>query len=141
MIMGTKKILLAEDDEDDRLLFYDFIKERDDMVLQHSTENGMEIIDYLEKIADPSSFPDLIVLDQNMPKMNGYQTLYSLKSNSRYASIPVAIYTTYSDKKLIEDSYAAGALVVLEKPISPSGYHQMMNEFVMLIGTASHQHL
>ena len=131
--MITKKILLAEDDEDDRFLFYDFIKERTDIVLQHITENGMEILDYLNQIPEISNFPDLIVLDQNMPKMNGYQTLYSLKSNNRYTDIPVSIYTTYSYKRLMKECYDAGALVVIEKPISPSGYHQMMNEFIKLI--------
>jgi len=131
--MSIKKILLAEDDEDDRLLFYDFLKDRTDIELLHSAENGMEIIKYLDNITEPAHYPDLIVLDQNMPRMNGSQTLQSLKENPRYAPIPVAIYTTYSDKRLMEESCAAGALTVIEKPISPSGYHQMMDDFLRLL--------
>lgn len=131
--MGKKKLLLAEDDEDDRMLFSDFLQDRIDFELVHSCENGMEVIQYLDAIEDAGSLPNLVVLDQNMPKMNGSQTLQSLKSSPRYAKIPVAVYTTYTDKRLIDECYKSGAITVVAKPISPSGYHQMMDDLIRLI--------
>ena len=131
--MGKKKILLAEDDEDDRLLFSDFLKDRDDFILVHSCENGMELIEFLDSIKNETDLPDLVVLDQNMPKMNGTQTLRALKKSPRYSKIPAALYTTYTDKRLMDECYTAGALTVLSKPISSGGYHQMMNDLSQLL--------
>ena len=131
--MDKRKLLLAEDDEDDRMLFSDFLQDRNDFELVHSCENGMEVIEYLDAIEDVAGLPNLVVLDQNMPKMNGSQTLLSLKNTPRYAQIPVAVYTTYTDKRLIDECYQSGAITVVAKPISPSGYHQMMDELIRLI--------
>lgn len=131
--MIKKKLLLAEDDEDDTMLFLDFLKDREDLVLVYSCENGIEVIEYLDTIEDEREFPHLVLLDQNMPKMNGSQTLKVLKDNPRYASIPVAVYTTHSDKRLLADCYQSGAAAVLSKPISPTGYYEMMDELNRLI--------
>jgi len=131
--MKTKHIILAEDDEDDRLLFVDFINNRNDIQLQYIAENGMEVLGYLASIKEPANFPDLIVLDQNMPKMNGSQTLDALKADKRLSEIPVAIYTTYSDKTLTRESHDAGVVLVIEKPVTLSGYHQMMDQFVAMM--------
>jgi CheY-like chemotaxis protein len=131
--MIKKKLLLAEDDEDDRMLFSDFLQDRSDFELQHSCENGMELIEYLDSITNAANLPNLVVLDQNMPKMNGSQTLRLLKSSPRYAGIPVAVYTTYTDKRLVDECYQSGAVSVVTKPISHRGYHQMMDELISLI--------
>jgi len=131
--MNVKTIMLAEDDEDDRYLFSGFVLERKDIILLHATENGMEMIDFLNDMPNENDFPDLIVLDQNMPKMSGIETLQSLKSNGRYSRIPIAIYTTYADKKLIQECHDAGAMMIVEKPSSPHGYRVMIDQLISLI--------
>ncbi len=131
--MSIKKIMLAEDDEDDRYLFSGFVLERKDIILLHATENGKEMIDFLNGMPDENNLPDLIVLDQNMPKMSGSETLRSLKSNGRYSRIPIAIYTTYADKKLIQECYGAGAMLIVEKPSSPHGYRVMIDQLMSLM--------
>ena len=124
---------MAEDDEDDRLLFSNFLKERNDFELMKICENGSEVLDFLNSLPDEANFPDLVMLDQNMPKMNGSQTLQLLKNVPRLSKIPVAMYTTYTDKRLMDECYLAGALTVVTKPISHSGYHQMMNDLSQLL--------
>ena len=131
--MQTKRMLLADDDEDDRLLFAEFINERKDMELIHCTGNGLEVVEYLKNTPDVNNHPHLIILDHNMPKMNGTQTLAALKSNHLFSHIPVAIYTTYSHTKLKQDCFDAGAAMVTDKPSSPVGYHKMFDEFMKLI--------
>ena len=131
--MGKKKLLLVEDDQDDKMLFSEFLAERNDFSLLYCCDNGFELIQYLDKIPSVMEFPDLIIMDQNMPKMSGSQTLQSLKSVQRYSTIPVAIYTTYPDKTLIADSLLFGAIAVLAKPISYHGYQEMMDELGKLI--------
>ena len=112
-----KKILLAEDDPDDVSFFFQYLGERPDLLLLPPVENGEEVFDYLEK-AHNGTFPDLIILDQNMPKCNGLQTLAILKNNTAYENIPVFVYSTYTDAYLVKQSIQLGARSVLEKPVS-----------------------
>lgn len=126
MIMITN-VILVEDDPDDRELFIEFYKDRSDIFLLPSSENGLELIAFLESITEESSLPHLIVLDQNMPKMNGKQTLAFLKSSAKFSKIRVLIYSTYTDSNLITECMALGANGVAVKPIDYEGYQKMMN--------------
>src|SRR6476620_2310288 len=128
-MMPNRKLLLAEDDADDREIFNEIFRDMDGEAELRMVENGMEIIRTLESIADSADFPDLIVLDQNMPKMTGKQTLEWLKSNKRYAHIPVIIFSTYSDERLISECTRIGAALVITKPCSFDEYEQMVNDF------------
>lgn len=127
-----KKILLAEDDPDDVSFFFQYLSERPDVILLPPVENGEEVFEYLEK-AHNGTFPDLIILDQNMPKCNGLQTLAILKNNTAYENIPVFVYSTYTDAYLVKQSIQLGARSVLEKPVSLEGYHKMINDILKLI--------
>jgi CheY-like chemotaxis protein len=127
-----KKILLAEDDPDDRGFFFQFLSNREDLLLLPPVENGEEVFEYLKE-AHNGTFPDLIILDQNMPKCNGLQTLAILKNNTQYVNIPVFVYSTYTDDYLVKKSMQLGARSVLEKPYSPEGYHKMIDNILDLI--------
>lgn len=131
--MGPKKILLAEDDLDDQELFFDFLLKRKDVDLLPIADNGDALVDYLSGIQDDQSFPDLIILDQNMPLKNGIQTLQLLKANARYSHIPVIIYSTYTDDRLIHTCSALGASGVFAKPFTKEGYDNMINDFLKII--------
>jgi CheY-like chemotaxis protein len=127
----AKKVILVEDDPDDRDLFVIFYRERNDIELLPSVGNGIELIEYLESRPGGEGLPDLIVLDQNMPVMNGKQTLAFLKSNNRFSNIPAVVYSTYSDKTLIRECTQLGANMVVMKPIDKDGYQQMMDQFLL----------
>jgi CheY-like chemotaxis protein len=126
------KILLAEDDPDDVQFFFQYLGDRSDLLLLPPVDNGEEVFEYLQK-AEEGSIPDLIILDQNMPKCNGLQTLVILKNNALFENIPVFVYSTYTDAYLVKQSIQLGARSVLEKPVSVEGYHQMMNDILELI--------
>lgn len=125
--MPKRKVLLAEDDEDDQRFFNEFLKNREDIVLLPIAENGEVLFEILGNITKDADLPDLIILDQNMPKLNGIYALRLLKADSRYAHIPVSIYSTYTDEELIKNGLASGACFVVSKPVSQEGYHQMMD--------------
>lgn len=131
--MPPKKIVLAEDDADDRAFFYDSLQNRADITLLSAVENGEEVIDLLSEIDQSGNLPDLILLDQNMPKKNGLQTLLQLKDEGIFKNIPVFIYSTYTDDVLQKQSMDAGAASVFSKPYTPEGYHQMMDAMLALI--------
>ena len=130
--MATR-VLLVEDDSDDRDLFVTFFAKRNDISLMPAVSNGLELVDYLIKTALDKDLPDLIVLDQNMPLMNGKQTLQFLKSNARFARIPAVIYSTYTDSNLIIECKKVGASMVAAKPIDDEGYQKMMDDFLQVI--------
>ena len=124
-----KKVLLAEDDIDDRWFFMDFLKERTDIELLSSVTNGVEVLDYLERVSE-ERYPDIIILDHNMPKLNGKETLMELKTNVKYNKIGVVVYSTYMDVKLVEECTSLGAVMVHAKPVSAEGYNQMIDDIL-----------
>lgn len=124
-VLTSRKILLAEDDEDDRLIFSAIIAEiKGSDFSFDSVENGIEVLRCLAGIEE--GLPSLIVLDQNMPRMNGRETLVALKADARYAHIPVVIYSTYNDSRLIGECLAAGAEELITKPDSFEGFRDMI---------------
>jgi len=131
--MNKFTVLLAEDDDDDRNIFRDFLNGRTDIALMPFAENGVEAIAALDSIKSDDNLPSFVILDHNMPKLNGKQTLKLLKSIPRYTHIPVFIYSTYADAQLIENCITAGAVMVFSKPFTKDGYHEMIDAFVAAI--------
>lgn len=131
--MLPKKILLAEDDIDDQAFLTEFIASRKELHLLPIAENGEEALDFLYRIQEERDLPDIIILDQNMPRLNGLQTLNFLKGNKAYAHIPVIVYTTNPDEKLRQRSISAGAAMVFPKPYTPEGYGKLVDVLVDLI--------
>jgi CheY-like chemotaxis protein len=130
--MFARRILLAEDDADDKALFCDFLAHRTDIELLPVAENGVELMETLQNTSD-EDLPHVIILDQNMPKQNGLQTLVALKEDNRYLHLPVVIYSTYADDQLINSSYTAGARLVVSKPVSKKGYDDMITAILQSI--------
>jgi len=128
--MKVTSVILVEDDRDDADLFVEFYRDRDDIALLPIAGNGLELIAYLDSIPEGGDLPELIVLDQNMPKMNGKQTLAFLKSSERFSKIPAVIYSTYTDFNLIRECTELGARMVALKPIDFEGYQKMMDDWL-----------
>jgi CheY-like chemotaxis protein len=128
--MIAKRVLIAEDDEDDQELFHYFLGNRKDIILMSIVENGVELIEKLESITSSDDLPDFIILDQNMPKQNGLQTLRLLKGERQYATIPVMVYSTYIDQNLVDSCMSSGASALMTKPITQEGYNEMIDAFL-----------
>ena len=133
IVMKVKKVILVEDDPDDRELFLNFYSARADISVLPPLGNGQELIAYLDTLDDETQLPHLIVLDQNMPKMNGKQTLAFLQSSDRYSKIPAVIYSTHTDSNLIISCKQFGARMVASKPIDYNGYQKMMDDFLQIL--------
>jgi CheY-like chemotaxis protein len=87
------------------------------------------MIDLLEKATDPN-LPDIIILDQNMPKMTGKESLIFLKENQRYRHIPAFVYSTYPVLEFYRECLDLGAQDVLAKPNTMQAYRQMIDRFL-----------
>lgn len=130
--MLKKKVLLADDDADDREIFERVLGKKSDVLLLRSVENGREVLEFLGNISD-EELPHLIILDHNMPKLNGTETLGILKSSSKYSGIAVVIYSTYSDHVLIERCHKLGAAMVLSKPSNLKDYEAVIDKFLGIL--------
>ena len=89
--MKHRNILLVDDDEDDQVLFIDALNQIDDRFNCQVANNGLEA---MASLRTKKPTPDIIFLDLNMPKMNGYECLAEIRKETRFKHIPVVIYTT-----------------------------------------------
>ncbi len=118
----TNVILLAEDDADDRLLTQDALAESQLVADLRFVENGTELLDYLflrGKFAEPASAPrpQLILLDLNMPRMDGREVLAKIKADPALRRIPVVVLTTSRADTDIARIYELGANSFISKPV------------------------
>jgi CheY-like chemotaxis protein len=109
--MTNKTILLVDDDPDDQLIFKDALNEIGENIECSTVNNGREAMVYLQKMPEPN----LIFLDLNMPKMNGFEFLELIKENQRYKKIPIVIYTTSDHPNDKNETMAKGAYLFLTK--------------------------
>lgn len=114
----TVKILLADDDPEDRMIMEDTFREIQLSEIIHFVENGENILFYLDDIESDNNLPALIVLDLNMPRMNGTQTLKMLKANDRYRHIPVIIFSTSINTIEMNECIKTGASSYVVKPVT-----------------------
>ncbi len=114
-------ILLVEDNQDDYDATLRSLKKNHLINPVHWCKNGQEALDYLKSKEAESQKPSLILLDLNMPGIDGRQVLERIKTDQKLRSIPVIILTTSSDTKDVEQCYNIGASTYIQKPVSFEG--------------------
>lgn len=95
--MQKRKILWADDDPDDLMLMHQVLQNNEDFEIVE-VPNGREALNYLHDLKPEEKQPCLIILDMNMPVMNGRETLAIIKNDDRYKKIPVVVFTTSSSE-------------------------------------------
>ncbi len=116
-------ILMADDDEDDRMLTAEALEESRLFNMIHFVKDGEEAMDYLLRrgtYTDPkvSPRPGIIFLDLNMPKKDGREVLRDIKANPQLRQIPVVVLTTSKAETDIYRSYDLGANTYITKPVT-----------------------
>ncbi|MBT3194599.1 MAG: response regulator [Verrucomicrobia bacterium] len=113
-------IIITEDDPDDQLLLQEAFRQSDEGNSITIANDGVELMDFLEeqREARGSTRPDLVLLDLNMPRMDGREALAAIKGDPDLRSIPVVVLTTSSDEGDILKSYALGANSYICKPVT-----------------------
>jgi CheY-like chemotaxis protein len=110
------KILLADDDPEDRSIMQIVFEE---LALSSNisfVEDGTGVIEYLQQVGPESMLPDLIILDLNMPKLSGTETLKILKTHDRYKNIPIIIFSTSLNEIQMKECMSMGASSYVIKP-------------------------
>jgi two-component system response regulator len=116
-------ILMAEDDADDRLLVREAFEESRLINELRFVEDGEELLEYLRREgryagSDPAPRPGLILLDLNMPRMDGREALKAIKADPDLRRIPVVVMTTSKAEEDIFRSYDLGASSYITKPVT-----------------------
>ncbi len=129
---SNRKVLYIDDDIDDRFFLSTSFAEARTKADLVCTSDAEEAFSYLYSL-DENSLPSLIVLDLNMPKIDGHATLSYLKSNPVFADIPVVILSTSSSKTEKAACEHLGAASYMEKPMHLAGYADIVRNFISLM--------
>ncbi len=125
--LRSVNILMADDDADDRMLMKEALDENNIVNEMHFVEDGEELVHYLYKRGrfnkDNTFRPGLILLDLNMPKIDGREALKIIKSDRDLRRIPVVILTTSQSENDIFETYDLGVNSYISKPVH---YDQLM---------------
>ena len=121
---NNQTILLVEDDKVDAMTVIRAFKELNITNPLHREENGEEALQYLKNIGKEK--PCIILLDINMPKMNGIELLKVLKKEDDFKRIPVVMLTTSEQEQDREESYNLGASGYMIKPVDYKKFVEVM---------------
>ena len=115
------KMMLAEDDSNDVFLIQQALKKADVLIRLNAVPDGLEALAYLKgegAYADRAAcpFPDVLLLDLNMPGMNGFEVLTWVRQDARYRRLIVHVFSASSREVDVERAYDLGANSYLVKP-------------------------
>lgn len=124
-------ILLVEDNPGDVRLTKEAFAEAglDNALLV--ARDGAEALDFLYQRQDheEAPFPDLVLLDLNLPKVDGLEVLETLKSDERLARIPVIVLTSSEAEEDVAESYERYSNAYLTKPVDPAEFVELVRSF------------
>lgn len=122
-------ILYAEDDPDDVLIVKQAFEHFNEAIEVIDQPDGLEALRCLEELNTAGLLPCLIILDMNMPAMNGREALMKIRTSSKFRHIPVVIFTT-SSSKMDQDFVAQWNADFITKPVLYSDLEMLARNFV-----------
>jgi CheY-like chemotaxis protein len=129
-----KPVLLIEDDNVDAMTVKRAMR---DLHVEHPVKhsiNGEEAMKYL--VNPDSEKPFVILLDLNMPKMNGIEFLKIIKANPELKTIPIIVLTTSKEKRDIQESFELGAAGYMVKPVDYSKFVEILGKVMTYWSTS-----
>lgn len=114
MSLKTLNILLADDDMDDCIFFKDALGELLQSTKLSIVNDGEKLMQSLSN--EDNEIPDVVFLDINMPRKNGFECLSEMKHNDRLKNLPVIMFSTSNSQDKISKLFQSGAHVYIHKP-------------------------
>jgi CheY-like chemotaxis protein len=133
MDMRQYKLLLADDDVDDRILFKQALEDLDLSSNLITVNNGVELMELLTD--DTGNLPDILFLDLNMPRKTGNECLAEIKGNKELRHLPVVVFSTSFDHRVVNRLYETGAHYYMRKPNEFSKLKQVIYNALSLVST------
>ena len=124
-------ILLADDDKDDRLFFKMALNTLSISAQFAAVVDGEKLMDYLSE--NEQQLPDVLFLDLNMPRKNGFECLSEIKLSKSLKQLPVIIFSTSFEQEVVNLLYQNGAQYFMRKPAEFSQLKNIIKETITLI--------
>ena len=121
-------VLLIDDDHDDHEFFVEAVRDLDTSIQCSSMFDSEEALKFLK--GDHRQKPDIIVLDTNMPKLNGRQILAEIKSDPNLNSIPVVMYSSFFSDRDNDEFTRMGVTRYLTKPSKLGDFKMLLKEIL-----------
>lgn len=123
------QILLVEDNEGDMILTMEALERLQHQHVISRVKDGEQAIQFLKKegLFEHAVMPDLILLDINLPRLDGKEVLSFIKQSKDFEKIPVIILSTSNSQRDIEECYQVGANCYVVKPSDLEGYVQVIH--------------
>jgi DNA-binding NtrC family response regulator len=112
----VQHILLIDDDHDDCELFGEALHDYDPSLKLSCLNNSEDVIRSLDE-----KMPDMVFLDVNMPRKNGYECLKEIRQHDKYTDIPIIMYSNTGRAEDISNAYKTGASIFIQKPSTYQG--------------------
>jgi CheY-like chemotaxis protein len=127
------EILLVDDNDDDVLLLEESLRDSKFVNLLQVVRDGEEALNYLRRQGPfaNATLPGLVLLDINMPKVNGFEVLSAMKEDPVLRTIPVVMLTTSTRDEDIVRSYSGGACSFVSKPVSFEKLKEVIKQFAL----------
>jgi CheY-like chemotaxis protein len=128
-------IVIADDDEDDQFICREALKRTHFTYNISAVYNGAQLLDLLGSPAETSGYsrPDFIILDINMPVVDGLSALQKIKSESGLRDIPVFILSTTDRAEHVIKAKQLGVQKYYRKPNGMDGFEKIMNEIITVL--------
>jgi CheY-like chemotaxis protein len=131
--MENTKVLLVEDNQEDAVLTLRALKKNNIENLVYVVRDGMEALDFLfctNRYAkrNPLDMPQLILLDLELPNINGLEVLRRVRADDRTRQLPVVIFSSSNDERVIVESYKSGANSYMSKPTDFTQFMESVRE-------------
>ena len=122
--MNVNKIILADDDEDDQIIFKEALAEIQDIQLLFA-KNGTELMDIISNADIP---PDLIFFNPHICHIEEYNYIETIKQNPQHSNIPLVIFTDSTYDKHIDEVFNSGATLYIVKPVAFKKLKQLLTK-------------
>jgi CheY-like chemotaxis protein len=132
MATSPLKLLLADDDADDRMFFREALEELPVNVKITTVNDGVQLMNHLLGVTG-KIIPDILFLDLNMPLKNGFDCLSEIKRNDKLKLFPVVIYSTSLNDEVVNSLYDNGADYYLHKPGDFSKLRKVIHEAITFV--------
>ena len=105
-------LLLADDDDDDCTFFNEALDEIPVSAAITTVNDGVQLLQFLEN----NTLPDILFLDLNMPRKNGFECMTEIKNSDKLKDLPIIIFSTSLDINIVDQMYEKGAIYYIKKP-------------------------
>jgi len=138
MVSNITNIFLADDDEDDRFIFNEALKEIQMPTTLFTANDGEELMAALNSLT--GNPPDVLFLDLNMPRKNGFQCLREIRQNRNLRSLRIIIFSTSYESDVIELLFKTGADHYIKKPTEFNELKNVIESVLKIVQSPNVRH-